>query len=283
MNDTNDTPGENNKGFDWGLTPEVPTSGSSEDSLPTAEDIEPTTSDHAESQPTAPIDAGDDLSHWTAPTPRLTDAENDEVPRVAAGAAGFDALAQPGETDSKKMTPKLWWWISGGLVALAVVIGLFFFGSRIGDLIAGGAATPTPTPTPTPEATAPLPVGKHPWNTLFGGECLSPFKDAWEETYTVVDCAEPHAAQLVYRGDFGGDETTVFPGETELANQINGLCTRPGVIDSATATAYPDLQMQGSFPVTKKQWTEDKRYYYCFVNRSSGDLINESLQGSGPQ
>ena len=67
----------------------------------------------------------------------------------------------------------------------------------------------------------------HAWNTLFGGECIDPFESAWAEEFTVVDCAAPHAAQLVYRGDLPGDAAAPFPGEAEIASQMNLLCTAP--------------------------------------------------------
>jgi hypothetical protein len=122
----------------------------------------------------------------------------------------------------------------------------------------------------------------HAWNTLFGGECFEPYGSAWDEDFTVVDCAVPHVAQLVYRGTFAGETATVFPGEAALAAQINLLCTAPGILDLNAAGAYPNLQMQGSFPVTDEQWTDAPRQYYCFVSRVSGEAIAASIVGQGP-
>ncbi|MEB0004811.1 large membrane associated protein, partial [Cryobacterium sp. RTC2.1] len=137
-------------------------------------------------------------------------------------------------------------------------------------------------PTPTPAPTAAQPVGVHAWQTLFGGECLQPYVSPWEETFTVADCAAPHQAQLVYRGLFPGDATTPFPGEAALAAQINLLCSAPGVIDLTAAAAYPDVQVQGSYPITAAQWADAPHQYFCFVSRSSGDGITGSLAGPGP-
>jgi hypothetical protein len=122
----------------------------------------------------------------------------------------------------------------------------------------------------------------HEWDQLGGGECLEPYVSPWEEEFTVIDCAAPHTGQLVYRGTFPGDATTPFPGEAALASQINLLCSAPGVIDLAAARAFPDVQLQGSFPVTDKQWTEGQRYYYCFVSRSGGEALTGSIAGPGP-
>ena len=126
------------------------------------------------------------------------------------------------------------------------------------------------------------PAGVHEWNTLFGGECLEPYVSPWENEFTVVDCAAGHTAQLVYRGDFGGDTSTVFPGEAELAAQINLLCTTPGILDLNAAGAYPNLQMQGSYPITSEQWSDGQRNYYCFVSRTAAEPLTISIAGPGP-
>lgn len=189
-------------------------------------------------------------------------------------------------------------WIAGGLALVVVLAALFFLGQSLvgGDpapvAVATSSATPTPSATPsaTPseapaapvEATGPQPAGVHPWDTLFGGECLQPYVSPWEEEFTVVDCATPHAAQLVYRGLFAGDAATAFPGEAELSGQINALCSAPGVIDLAAAGGYSDLQVQGSYPVTEEQWADGAHYYFCFVSLASGEPITASVAGPGP-
>jgi hypothetical protein len=168
-----------------------------------------------------------------------------------------------------------------------VLAGLFFLGTQLaggGGDAAAPAATPTPSAeaTPTPEPTGPQPAGVHAWDTLFGGECLDGFTSPWAEEFTVVDCAAPHAAQLVYRGELAEDATAPFPGEAELGSRMNLLCTAPGVIDVGAASGVNDLQVQGAFPVTEEQWAEGERTYYCFVNRAGGEPLTGSLQGPGP-
>jgi hypothetical protein len=178
-------------------------------------------------------------------------------------------------------------WVAGALLAIIVLVGLFFLGQRLGSgstPVAAPTPTPTatPTPTPTPAPTGTQPAGVHQWDALGGGECVQPYTSPWDEEFTVVDCAAPHTAQLVYRGTFPGDETTAFPGETALSSQINLLCSAPGVIDLAAARAYPDVQLQGSYPVTDEQWTSGQRSYFCFVSRSSGEPLTTSVAGPGP-
>ena len=127
---------------------------------------------------------------------------------------------------------------------------------------------------------------------MLGGECLDPFIDGWQDEYTVVDCAEPHGGQLVYRAWFPDPEPdpdadpaipqTVrpgshpYPGAEELALQISLLCSAPGVVDLAVAGQYADAQIQGTYPATEEQWDENPTYY-CFVSRSSGEPLTGSV------
>ncbi|MDJ0339683.1 hypothetical protein [Cryobacterium sp. PH31-O1] len=180
-------------------------------------------------------------------------------------------------------------WTAVGLLAIIVLVGLFYLGQRlvarpapVAAPTTSASATPTPTPIPAPEITAMQPAGVHQWNALFGGECLEPYVSPWEEEFTVVDCAAAHTSQLVYRGSFGGDASTAFPGEAALAAQINLLCTAPGILDLTAAGAYPNLQMQGSYPITAEQWTAEPRNYYCFVTRASAEPLTASISGTGP-
>ena len=169
---------------------------------------------------------------------------------------------------------------------MLVLAGLFFLGMQLtGGAPDAASESPSPsetTPEAAPEPTAPQPVGVHAWDTLFGGECIDPFTDPWAEEFTVVDCAAPHAAQLVHRGVLPGDAAAPFPGEAALAGQMPALCSAAGVIDLAAAGSLNDLQVQGTFPVTEEQWADGERTYYCFANRSSGEPLTTPIQGPGP-
>ncbi|MFF2272881.1 hypothetical protein ACFVTX_11440 [Agromyces sp. NPDC058136] len=200
----------------------------------------------------------------------------------SGGAAGGSGSS--GSGGGRGIRPLVW--VAGGLVAVLVLVGLFFLGTTLTK--SSNAAAPSGSPsasaseTPAAAPTAPQPAGVHAWNTLFGGECVDPFTNAWQDEYTVVDCAAPHAAQLVYRGTLPGDAAAPYPGEAELAAQMNLLCTAPGVIDVAAVSGMADLQVQGSYPATAEQWEAGARDYYCFANRSGGELLTASIAGAGP-
>jgi hypothetical protein len=217
----------------------------------------------------------------SGPTPRTTPGSGNGG-GTGSGGTGGSGDSKPGAS----RTTRTLIWVAGSLVVLLVIAGLFYLGTQLTG--GGGGASPsadgTPSAaeeTPVPPPTAPQPVGVHAWNTLFGGECVDPFVDVWAQEFTVVDCVNPHAAQLVYRGTLPGDAAAPFPGEAELGTQMATLCRADGIIDSAAASPIPDLQVQGSYPL-EEQWAAGERTYYCFVNRAGGEPITGTLQGPGP-
>lgn len=306
MSDPN-TPGEQN--FPWNLKPSDPdqSAAESETAVEPAEPalieqpvpVEPEAADavggepaavetveslfaaEPEARPEPPIDSQPEPVASTLAQLVQPVAATASV-RLPAGEAGFAGVgeAAPTETDSTPATSRLLWWIVGGLIALVVVVAVFFFGSRIPALFGGASATPSATASPTPTALAP--VGVAAWDDLFGGECVQPYTSPWDEQFTVVDCASPHAAQLVYRGTVPSD-SAAFPGETAIAAQMNALCTQLGVFDITAAGAVPNLQVEAAYPVTAQQWDAGQRSYYCFVSRADGTAISGSLAGPGPQ
>lgn len=181
-------------------------------------------------------------------------------------------------------------------VVLAL-IGLFMIGRRLRNphsapspVASTSAPAPTPrltaTPPPTPTIMTKPPVAQQPgvraWNTLGGGECLLPYAGPWAETFTVGDCATPHAAQMVYTALLSTDPAEPYPGADAVAQRTTPLCTQPGVIDIAAAAAYPDVQVQASYPATQAQWAGGDRSYYCFASRVSDQPMTGSIAGPGP-
>ena len=93
----------------------------------------------------------------------------------------------------------------------------------------------------------------------------------------MVDCAEPHAAQLVFVAPYSDDPATPFPGEEVIAAEIGLLCSAPGVVDFGAAAPFTDLQVQGAYPVSGEQWAAGNRDYFCFASRSSGEPLTTSV------
>lgn len=171
--------------------------------------------------------------------------------------------------------------VAAGLVALAVLVGIFVLGTRFPGLIPEQDAAPAPATTVAPVAAAPAigPVaeGEHEWSALLGTECLDPFPSAWEQKYTVVDCTTPHAAQLVYRGMFADESYAPYPGIDALQARINLLCTTPTSLDYTAAGALDDIAVSASYAASAGEWDAGDRSFFCFLTRSSGEPITVSL------
>jgi len=169
--------------------------------------------------------------------------------------------------------------IGAGLVAALALAALFLAGTRIGESTPPAAvATPTPTATASAAPTVgPLPVGTYAWNELLGGECLDPFESAWQDEYTVVDCEQPHAAQLLTRGQFDDEVSASYPESDALVTRTTALCSTDAVINFAVAKSIADLELVASFAPTAADWDAGQRDYYCFATRSGDEGFSESV------
>lgn len=230
--------------------------------------------------------------------PAVTRAPRGGSGGTGGGGTGGDGTGGDSADDSAERPPmsrtqKVLIWVAGGLVAVLALVAIFVISTRIPGLIGAAPAvtpsaspTPTPTPTETVRPIGPVAPGDYAWDELWGGECLDPFVDAWQDSYTVVDCADAHPGQLVFRGPFplveGATEAGPYPGEDALQAQISLLCGAPGVIDLVAASQFLDVQVQGSFPVTEEQWDEGQQDYFCFVSRSSGEVLTGTLAVAAP-
>jgi hypothetical protein len=87
---------------------------------------------------------------------------------------------------------------------------------------------------------------------------------------------------MVYTNLISADPAAAYPGADALAQQVGGRCAASGIIDLGAAAAYPNLQVQGTFPATEKQWKDGQRSYYCFATRTGGEPLTSSIAGPGP-
>lgn len=223
------------------------------------------------------------------PTPSMDDLFDDGSFRDYEGETGAPPPPPPptgGPKPPRAPLPrvqKILLWVAGGFVALLALVALFLLGQRLASNAPAPALTPSPSPTASAVPTAgPLPAGpvapgEYQWDELLGGECLGAFETAWQDRYTVVDCATPHPAQMVFRGLFPDDATVAYPGVEELTKRINLLCTAPTVINYQIAGTAADIQVTASFAATAEEWDAGDRTYYCFVNRASGENLTASV------
>lgn len=202
---------------------------------------------------------------------------------VAAGRGPIDPAGPQGPPPGVSRVQRVLLSVLGGLLAVLAIVALFFLGTRLPDLLGPAPSVAVPTGSPSPSASpevalGPVEPGEYAWDELLGGECLDPFQDAWQTTYVVVECADPHPAQMVHRGEIpeAATDTGLYPGEDVLQTTALGLCRGPGIFDPAVAAALTDAVVQASYP-TEETWDDGGRDYFCFVTRSSGEPITGSL------
>ncbi|AWB90243.1 hypothetical protein C2138_12415 [Salinibacterium hongtaonis] len=149
-------------------------------------------------------------------------------------------------------------------------VALFAVGSAIGRGIGPDAAASDGQGSQT------LGPGFYAWSELNGGECLEPFDSVWAEEFTVVECGEPHTAQLLHRGEVG-PEVTVYLDAEGWQGLAPTLCDAETLLDFDAAAELSDLTWQLSYAGDATEWANGDRGYSCFVTRSSGDKLDASL------
>lgn len=220
----------------------------------------------------------------------------DGQPRDPSTPDGEGSTSAPRDDDGfgqgiDKRTQKITLIVLLGLIVVAAVflVSFAFSGAAVPDPVSTSTPRAAPQPTPTgtravadPETapTGPVAPGVHAWNELGGGECLEPYTTPWAERFTVVDCAQPHHGQVLVRGTVEGDASAPWPGEEVLTSRLGLLCSESSVIDFGRAGAFSDVQLQPSYPADEAQWAAGDRSYFCFVSRSGGEALTESLRPS---
>ena len=172
-------------------------------------------------------------------------------------------------------------WVAIALVAAIALVGFYVVGTRIAPKSAPATIAPTASPSPAPSVEAeplgPLDPGTYVYTALLGTECVEPFESAWQKEFTVVDCAEPHGAQLVARGILAIPLGDPYPGLESLDRKLAKRCASAKAINFEAAAAVADLEVASSFAANESEWAAGIRDYFCFASRSSGELIEGSI------
>ncbi len=141
------------------------------------------------------------------------------------------------------------------------------------------ATTPTIPTLPTIEVD-PRDPGVWSWDELNGGECIAPYTDANQDSYTVVECSDPHTAQLVRVGDLRTDAgIPVYPGDSAVGPVATGECFATGIIKASAYATYPTLLSDVRYPTSQTQWNKGDTFYYCFARNLDLSSITGSVAG----
>ena len=206
-----------------------------------------------------------------------------ETPPPASAMAVYEG-PRPAGAHGMPRSQKILIAIAGTLVGVLALVALFLLGMRIGERSPATEAAVTPTAKPSTTATAspgalvgPVAPGDHSWDELLGGECLSSYESPWQDTYTVVECTEPHTAQLLAKAAIADAIGVAYPTTVELQSKATLECSATTVINYEAAGAYDDLLLESSFPASAEKWDAGDRTYYCFATRSGGGELSGSL------
>uniref|UniRef100_UPI00286C0C28 septum formation family protein n=1 Tax=Salinibacterium sp. TaxID=1915057 RepID=UPI00286C0C28 len=220
--------------------------------------------------------------------PPISSLPFDSLPPLPASALALSVppnpvLPKPVPAHAMPRQQKILLGVAGGLVALLALVALFLLGTRIGvpavpEAAVTPAVPPSTTPTVTPvTGTGPVAAGDHPFDELLGGECLTLYESPWQETYTVVDCGQPHPAQMLARATLPDAAGAAYPATADLQASTTLACTAATVIDYASAGEFDDIQISASFPPSSERWAGGDRTYYCFASRSGGGDLTGSI------
>ena len=108
--------------------------------------------------------------------------------------------------------------------------------------------------------TAPL----RPLASLRPGDCLQGYASKSEAAYPVVDCTDPHIAQLLSHGVLSQPTGTAYPGSSTLNADIVQRCSQE-LNWSWVGVWGEDVQIDVRYPDTAAKWESGDRSYYCFV------------------
>ncbi|WP_434994975.1 septum formation family protein [Arthrobacter sp. Ld5] len=111
-------------------------------------------------------------------------------------------------------------------------------------------------------------------SSLAAGECLAEFTDITEEA-VLVDCSEPHNAQLVASENYADDAE--FPGRDQLGLRAEAACaTASSSIDPDVLTEDLRVTLLHATP-TEGTWADGDRRVDCFAVVEDGGPVSRSL------
>jgi len=148
------------------------------------------------------------------------------------------------------------------------------------------ATTPTIPTLPT-ISVSPRAAGSWSWDELNGGECIDNYDDAdpttdnaFQDSYDVVSCNDPHDAQLVRVGDLRTDAgIPIYPGDAAIGPVAMGECFSSKIISASAKAAYPTLSSDWRYPTSQTQWNKGNTFYYCFAHTNPIADITGSVAG----
>ncbi len=112
---------------------------------------------------------------------------------------------------------------------------------------------------------------------LAEGDCVDDYSRVGDAlgTYTLIDCARPHAAQLVYIAEFG-DDVDGYLGQQASSDLAGSVCAaalryRLNLVDEVGE--LPSAALAGIYQ-SRSNWATGSTQFYCFlVNEDGSPLV----------
>lgn len=111
-------------------------------------------------------------------------------------------------------------------------------------------------------------------SSLATGECLADFTVITEDAQ-LVDCSEPHNAQLLASESYGDDDA--FPGREQLAARAEAECSEASeAIDPDVVTEDLEVTLLRATP-TEGTWADGDRRVDCFAVLENGATLDRNM------
>ncbi|TKV26490.1 hypothetical protein FDK12_14060 [Arthrobacter sp. NamB2] len=111
-------------------------------------------------------------------------------------------------------------------------------------------------------------------SSLAAGECLADFTDITEDA-VLVDCTEPHNAQLLASESY--PDAAEFPGRDQLGLRAEAACAAASAdINPEVVVDELDVTLLRATP-TAETWADGDRRVDCFAVIENGDTVSQSL------
>lgn len=138
-----------------------------------------------------------------------------------------------------------------------------------------GSASPTPTHTGEPEYDFP--------DTDNVGTCFNPINDRDDGALLamqVVDCDEPHLAELFGTPEIDAGPNAAWPGQAAVDRESESLCL--DIFEDYVGIPFEKSMLDASYISTSEAyWLGGDRLVICFVETSSAAPLTDSVRDLG--
>jgi Septum formation len=114
---------------------------------------------------------------------------------------------------------------------------------------------------------------------LEAGDCILQLSVGEIRTLDLVDCDEPHDAEVFGTVELEQARDAPYPGDEETINRVNDLCTRLFEDYVGEPPSESELTIDGIYPV-EESWRFGDREGVCYAFHDEGPLT-DSIEGSG--